>query len=192
MADTNHGRESPKSLEKGGFLSTMSRRDKFIFFIFGFFAGILLTNATSAFVFQTAVVPVFSPEDGAEIIHFIDEAESTIDIQMFAFTSHDVVEALERANERGVKVRVILERDVNDNADTLSELAAEGLLVRYAGGDFRRTHSKFIIRDEREVLVGSHNFSNSALFHNREASVIISGPAVQEFIEIFEHDWNLA
>jgi len=50
-------------------------------------------------------------------------------------------------------------------------------------------HSKFTIRDGKEVLVGSHNFSYSALNKNREASVIISGNAVQEFMDIFEEDW---
>jgi len=156
---------------------------------------LLIYYSAFAFIFPVSVVPVFSPDDGARILHFIDGAESTLDIEMYVFSSRDVVEALEEAKDRGVNVRIILEKNTisNDNADIFSELAAKGFLVRYASEDFKLTHSKFIIRDGKEVLVGSHNFSNSALFHNREASIITNhAPAVQEFIEIFEHDWNLS
>ncbi len=140
-------------------------------------------------IFLAPVIPVFSPEEGNEIIGFIDGAQETLDIEVYLFTSYDVRDAVIRAHERGVRVRVLLEAEPMNNAndEMYSRLAAEGISVKFYSGTLM--HSKFMIRDGKEVLVGSHNFSYSALNKNREASVIFSGSAVQEFINVFEEDW---
>lgn len=154
----------------------------------------MLSYLVSSFLFPVLITPVFSPEQGYKVIDFIDQAEESLDIEVYVFTSEEVIDALERAKDRGVTVRIILEKRVigGKNCATYSELAARGFLVKYASYDYALTHSKFIIRDKKEVLIGSHNFSDSALFKNREASVIIKhNPTVQKFIEIFETDWNL-
>ena len=164
-------------------------RDRILFFVFGFALAAILMVVIGHFFLTPIIIPVFSPNDGNEIIEFIDGAEETLDIEVYLFTSYDVRDALVRAHERGVKIRILLEGEPMNNAndDTYVALAGEGISVKYYSGE--RMHSKFIIRDGKEVLVGSHNFSYSALNKNREASVIISGSAVQEFIDIFEEDW---
>ena len=74
--------------------------------------------------------------------------------------------------------------------DVFNELKINGIDVKWASQDYRLTHAKFIIVDDKAVLVGSHNFSNSAMRENREASVIIRAEKiVNEFKEIFEEDW---
>ncbi len=164
-------------------------------FAAGLALGILLTLILHPVLFAPAIISVFSPEDGHEVIGLIDSAEETIDIEMYVFTSRDVVEALERAKSRGVDIRIIIERSTisGSNADIYQELAAKGLNVRYASKSYKLTHSKFMIIDRKDVLVGSHNFSNSALYKNREASVIITDAGtVAEFLSAFETDWALA
>lgn len=138
---------------------------------------------------------VFSPDEGQKIIDYVRSAEESIDIEVYVFTSRDIVDELERARIRGVKVRIILERDVvgNDNDEIFAELRSKGFDVRFASGSFQLTHSKFIIIDGKSVLVGSHNLSNSALFKNREASVIIrDAGTASEFGEVFESDWRIS
>jgi len=164
-------------------------RDRILFFVFGFALAVVMMMIIGHFFLVPVVMPVFSPQDGNEIIEFMDGAEESLDIEVYLFTSYDVRDAVIRANERGVRIRVLMEGEPMNNAndDMYIALAGEGISVKYYGGE--RMHSKFIIRDGREVLVGSHNFSYSALNKNREASVIISGNAVQEFIDIFEEDW---
>lgn len=164
-------------------------RDKVVFFVLGFISGSALLLAAGHFFLVPVTQPVFSPQQGNDIIDFIDDADETLDIEVYLFTSYDARDALIRAHERGVKVRLLLEGEPMNNANDEMYLAlvAEGISVKYYGGE--RMHSKFIIRDGKEVLVGSHNFSYSALNKNREASVIISGNAVQEFIDVFEEDW---
>ena len=81
---------------------------------------------------------------------------------------------------------------VKHHSVTIKELQRAGIPIRWASGQYALTHAKFIIVDGQRVLVGSHNFSNSALFRNREASVIVSGPVVDEFRRVFDKDWTLA
>lgn len=167
----------------------MEKRDGIVFFVFGFVSAFVLFLILNHFLFASMIIPVFSPQDGNEIIGFIDDAEESLDIEVYLFTSYDVYNAVVRAQERGVKIRILLEPDPMNNANDAMylKLADEGISVKFYSGELM--HSKFIIRDGKEVLVGSHNFSYSALNKNREASVIISGSAVQEFIDIFEEDW---
>jgi phosphatidylserine/phosphatidylglycerophosphate/cardiolipin synthase-like enzyme len=158
--------------------------------IMGLLAGIVLYHLASVFFFAPVIVPVFSPYEGHEILELIDGAKSKIDIEMYAFTSRDVVEALERAKMRGVEIRIIIE---TINRDMHDELLSKGFNVRYATKAYKTTHSKIMIVDGKRLLVGSHNFSNSALYKNREASVIIADAAtVKEFTAEYETDWALA
>jgi phosphatidylserine/phosphatidylglycerophosphate/cardiolipin synthase-like enzyme len=164
-------------------------------FAAGLVFGIVLGLVVPGFVFEPEISTVFSPEDGDEIIGFIDSADDTIDIEVYVFTSREVVDALERAKARGVEIRIIIERNVvgDDNEEIFRELSSKGFKVRYASKAYKLTHSKFILIDGKAVLVGSHNLSNSAMYKNREASVIIRDmDTVREFMGIFETDWALA
>ncbi|NYZ73685.1 DUF1669 domain-containing protein [Candidatus Micrarchaeota archaeon] len=164
-------------------------------FVLGVLFGIVICFLAGTFVLTPTIMPVFSPEGGHEIISLIDSAQKTLDIEMYVFTSRDVVEALERAKARGVDVRVIIERNVisGGNDAMYQELAAKGFNIRYASRIYALTHSKFMIIDGGAVLVGSHNFSNSALYENREASVIIrSADIARQFADVFATDWAIA
>jgi phosphatidylserine/phosphatidylglycerophosphate/cardiolipin synthase-like enzyme len=159
------------------------------------FASGLLIGLLIYHLLFAPVETVFSPDEGHEIIELFDSAEKSIDIEMYVFTSRDVVESLERAKSRGVKIRIIIERSTisGSNNQIYQELAAKGFNVRYASDDYKLTHSKFSIIDGKAVLVGSHNFSNSALYKNREASVILHDmETINEFMSIFETDWAIA
>ena len=165
------------------------------YFLIGIIAGLALYHVFSPLVFPVAISSVFSPDNGDDIIILIDNAETSIDIEMYVFTSRDVIEALERAKNRGVKIRIIIERNTigGSNAETYQELASKGFNIRYASRSYKLTHSKFMIVDGTAVLVGSHNFSNSAIYKNREASVILrESTTVDEFSRAFEKDWMMA
>ncbi len=161
----------------------------------GLVLGILAYHTFSILLFPPVVLPIFSPDNGHSIIDYIDSAKTSIDIEMYLFTSKDALAALERAKFRGVTIRVILEKNViaNDNQDIFNAIASDGISVRYASTNYALTHSKFIIVDGHRVLVGSHNLSNAALNKNREASVIITDLlTVAEFQSVFEKDWLIS
>ena len=135
---------------------------------------------------------VFSPGAQDDVISIIRAAQKTIDIEVYTFTSEDIIRELSEAEKRGVQVRVIMEPRVDDDRQPktfalLQELGAE---ARWASLTFKLTHSKFIIIDGKRALVGSINFSQSALTANREAAVEIEGEKVRELAAVFEEDWQ--
>lgn len=148
----------------------------------------------SAASFASAPVTIsalFSPDAEDDVLTLINSATKSIDIEIYTFSSDEVVAALINAKNRGVKVRVIIEKRIagKQNEETFAALSGAGIEVRWASKDFTLTHSKFTIFDGVKVLVGSHNLSKNALRKNREASVIFTGPEVAEFARIFEEDW---
>ncbi len=147
----------------------------------------------SFFTYPCSVEPVFSPNAEPEVLSFISSASGTLDVEMYVFTYDKVAEALANASRRGVKVRVILEKRLGDNSANqrnFDYLRANGVDVRWASFSYKLTHSKFLVADRKRVLVGSINFSNSALNSNREAAVIFECPSVEDFVRAFETDWE--
>jgi phosphatidylserine/phosphatidylglycerophosphate/cardiolipin synthase-like enzyme len=89
-----------------------------------------------------------------------------------------VAAELVRARQRGVAVKVILE---GGKSLAKENLAAAGVLLRGGvsvlfPGRQRVTHLKAVVIDERYVLLGSHNLTESALAHNNELSLLLDSP----------------
>lgn len=137
---------------------------------------------------------VLSPGAEGEVVSFIRSARRTIDVEMYVFTSEDIVRELGDAAKRGVRVRVILEPRVSDSRKqkVFDELSALGAEVRWASLEYKLTHAKMLIADGKRALLGSINFSESALNYNREADAIIEGEGVAELQDAFNQDWMKA
>ena len=140
------------------------------------------------------VALLFSPGAEGEVVSFIRSAQKSVDIEMYVFTSDVVARELGDAVKRGVRVRVIMEPRVTDSRkqkmfDTLSALGVE---MRWASFSYKLTHSKFVVVDGNRALVGSINFSESALNYNRETAVEVEGAKVAELSSAFDEDWELA
>jgi phosphatidylserine/phosphatidylglycerophosphate/cardiolipin synthase-like enzyme len=138
---------------------------------------------------------VFSPNAGEEILGLIRSANESIDVEMYLFSYRPLADELVKASERGVKVRVILEPRLTDspNLETMKYLREKGITARWASLTYKLTHAKAMIIDKKKVLVGSTNWSASALGKNREYSVTIEdNNVVDEFVRAFEGDWEKA
>ncbi len=173
---------------------SLTTRD-LLLLILGFASGILVYSVVSTVFFTPIITPIFSPDNSYEIISAINNAKESIDIEVYVFASEEILDALKKAHERGIKIRVIIEKRVisGNNAEIFNALNAAGIDVRWASNKFALTHSKFVIIDGKKVIVGSHNFSNHAFYLNREASLLIEkSVAVEEFKKIFEEDWKIA
>ncbi|MFH2106893.1 MAG: phospholipase D-like domain-containing protein [Candidatus Micrarchaeota archaeon] len=172
----------------------IEKDNRLIFLVLGILIGFLAYHSVSSF-FPTSVVAVFSPGAQQTIVDLIDSAGQSAYVEMYVFSSDELISSLVSAKKRGVDVRVIMEKHVmsEENTRTFERLKSAGIEVRWASESFKLTHSKFIIIDKKTVLVGSHNWSRSALNFNREASVIISNlPLVSEFLKVFDSDWEIA
>ncbi len=109
-----------------------------------------------------------------------------------------VIEAIEAAAERGVRVRFLAsERFRETYPETLGRLAErDGIEVRFLDLGERTggvQHGKMMLADGREAYVGSANFDWRALEHIQELGVHVRSEAVvRAFERIFEIDWALA
>jgi phosphatidylserine/phosphatidylglycerophosphate/cardiolipin synthase-like enzyme len=121
------------------------------------------------------------------LLKAIDEAREEIFISMFSFrvgiheTSYPdrILAKLFSAVKRGVKVKVILEDTGNLNDDlSVQNRKAKKLLeergaVVYMDSPKKMTHTKLIVIDQRVVILGSHNLTQSALKYNNEISLLM-------------------
>ncbi len=109
-----------------------------------------------------------------------------------------IIEAIESAAERGVRVRFLTEEKFYKTyPETLDRLAVHrGIEVRgyptaqLSGGVM---HAKYFIVDGKEAYLGSQNFDWRSLDHIQElgARVRVQG-VVDAFCDLFETDWALA
>jgi len=125
------------------------------------------------------------------ILRLIYEADKTIDIQMYILSDQDVIEALERAEDRGVEVRVILDPGRRYNLKCIDELRREGVEIKwYPINKPALMHRKLAIFDREKILLGSANWSGNGLTNNKEIDVLIDdSPTVKKIAEIFSNDW---
>src|SRR4051812_36981078 len=63
-------------------------------------------------VVDNDIAVFFSPKGGCTdaVVQAVDSARRTLDVQAYRFTSGEIHQAIVRAHERGVKVRVVLDK----------------------------------------------------------------------------------
>lgn len=151
---------------------------------------------------QAATSALNSPEDGRvklledreyfpAFMKAIDSAKSEIVMSFFLFKTNGyskgytdrILAQIVRAAKRGVRVRIILEKDDGprdsqadkSNRETAARLKKRGIDVRF-DSPRTTTHTKVAVIDKRYIFLGSHNLTNSALKYNHELSVFIDSP----------------
>ena len=98
----------------------------------------------------------FSLVDDPEqaIIQELDKAEKSIDIAMYYFTDRDLANAVIDGHNRGVRVRIYLNKDQREAKYSKScYLAKYGISIRYSSNPYYM-HHKFAVIDEEVVATG--------------------------------------
>jgi len=122
-----------------------------------------------------------------EIIKNINQAEAFINIAMYIFTDREIALPLVKARERGVKVRVYLDKEQVEYQYSQSRfLVQKGIKVRISSNNYTM-HHKFAIIDNRILLIGSYNWTFSANNRNDENLMVVDDP---EIIEIFQNQFE--
>jgi len=126
------------------------------------------------------------------LLKSIDEAQNEIMMSVFSFKAGEhqnsypdrIAGHLAKAVKRGVKVTVVLEttRDKSDelnmqNRKTGRLLEERGVKVFFDSPQ-KTTHTKLTVIDQTLVLLGSHNFTQSALKYNNEMSLLLKNPGL--------------
>lgn len=136
----------------------------------------------------------FLPQDKAitrRVIPLVNSAKKSIYIPAFLITHKELTTALINSHKRGVNVKIILDAtNTSVRHSTIKELKKAGIPVKienYAG----KLHSKVIIIDEKYVITGSTNFSNSGENKNDENMLIIENPKIAKFYsDYFKYLWK--
>jgi phosphatidylserine/phosphatidylglycerophosphate/cardiolipin synthase-like enzyme len=141
------------------------------------------------------------PEDPASASHrggpdeylasAINAARSSVDVAVYDFSSWKLRDALIRAHDRGLLVRMVTESDNLDQPE-IEELRQAGIEVL---GDRREglMHNKFAVIDRYEVWTGSTNFNIGSFYQNdnnliRIRSSRLAEDYTVEFEEMFLDD----
>lgn len=140
---------------------------------------LFISNSTFA---KTEVL--FSPRGSIKdtIIKTINSSEETIDITAFTFTAGDIAEALFNAKERGIKIRIIIDRRQDQRHYQVIEfLKEEGFELQFLKGNIGGSmNNTFAIFDGKLLVTGSYNWTEYAEKFNYENALFIDEPDVIE------------
>ncbi len=166
------------------------------------FLGLLIGMIFSSPLFAAEKKAALSGDSGCSVVLLknqeylpaltaaIDEAKSEIIMSFFLFKAgvhknsfpYRVLSHLRQAAQRGVRVIVILEnsggndRNLDDENRRTKQLLEEKGVQVYFDSPRKTTHTKLVVIDQRLVLLGSHNLTQSALKYNNEISLLIDRP----------------
>jgi cardiolipin synthase len=138
---------------------------------------------------------VASTLPGADIrplaLHLVDSARSSLDLELYVLTDTGIVRAVERAHERGVHVRLLLDPSERPSDGPAAELAAAGVDVRLYRSSGEKLHAKMGVADGHDVLFGSANWTSGGFERNHELDVEMpDAPAVAaQLAAMVDADW---
>jgi phosphatidylserine/phosphatidylglycerophosphate/cardiolipin synthase-like enzyme len=152
-------------------------------------------QATSIHAYFTDPSISGQPSPGRMIINAlmvdINNAVDSIDVAMYNFTLKDVSEALIKASQRGVAVRIVVDSDALQKLD-LNRMKQVGI---YAMGDRRESlmHNKYVIIDGHILWMGSLNLTASGSDNDENVlarinSADLAGNYVNKFNQMASED----
>lgn len=143
----------------------------------------------------TPIVVLFAPEDNPVqyIVQYLQSARHSIRFMAFSYTQPDMGNAMLERIQSGVTVMGVFETVGSDGE--FSEMVP----LHCAGASVRRDgnpgfmHHKVIILDDRIVITGSLNFSDSANSRNNENVIIIDNAEIaKRYLAEFQRVWEKA
>lgn len=135
----------------------------------------------------------FSPRGGCEakVVELMTTATQSVDVAIYSLNNRAILEALNNAHKRAVKIRVLLDRvQASGNREETLALKKAGIDVRIHSKN-KIQHNKVGIFDGRKILTGSFNWTFSAETANEENCLVTDDQrVVKAYITRFnDHLW---
>jgi len=145
----------------------------------------------------TEVVFTRSKSIAAAIEQLIRSTRSSFNGALYRFNSQRLARALDEAHQRGVQVRLVIDRNKYEESPATRQLLASHhfpFRVTYGrDGAGSKMHHKFALLDEGVVLTGSYNWTFASEEENFENVLIVREPRlVAVYHEEFETLWENA
>ncbi|MDE2491450.1 MAG: hypothetical protein KGM24_11410, partial [Elusimicrobia bacterium] len=141
----------------------------------------------------------YTPQGTAALIAAaIDASKEGVDLANFSFTNDQIIAALKRAKDRGLKVRLIFDRSQYGFLKEMQDMATMGFDVRLSAGirgpgQRGVMHNKFGVFDGRLVETGSFNWTMNGELHNYENAAYLDAPDdVAGYAAYFDRIWAQA
>jgi cardiolipin synthase A/B len=137
---------------------------------------------------------VFPDDDEQLLIDRIDAASQRVYVKFYLLTDPRIFDALTRADQRGVEVRVLIEANpfgaANTASSAIDKLKRAGIDYKTANPVFRLTHEKSYVIDNTAVILTA-NATRSSFTRNREFGVVHALESdIEEIVRAFEADWR--
>ncbi|KYP00950.1 phospholipase [Yersinia pestis] len=119
----------------------------------------------------------FSPSHTAleNVLSVVNNAQSSLDVEAYTFTSKQISTAIVSAQKRGVNVRVVADAKANRlNYSAIHYLAQQHVPVRL-NNNYSIHHNKVMIADGDTIQTGSMNYTTNGDTHNAENVLVIRG-----------------
>lgn len=140
---------------------------------------------------ETLFSPGVSIKEG--ILKEMESTTSTLDLAIHEMTSLDLAQALVKAKQRGIKVRVIADsKQANIRTSRITYLIHQRILVKVLGGKEKGVmNHRFVIMDGKRVLTCSFDWSEASLKWNYENMLMIQeSEVVSAYQKEFEKLWR--
>lgn len=127
--------------------------------------------------------PCFTPGQDCtlEIVRAVDDAKSQVLVQAYGFTSAPILEAVVRAKEKGLDVRIILDKINEQKRYTAATFLKNHGIDALIDDRVAIAHNKVIVIDRRSTITGSFNFTTAAQRRNAEnVLLILDDPDIAE------------
>lgn len=128
------------------------------------------------------------------IEQLLQEARATVDAAMYRITNPRLARALGQARSRGLRVRLLVDRNKYQETAVTRELLAEypipfrAIYGRREKGS--KLHHKFVLLDRHIVLTGSYNWTIESEEQNYDHLLIIRDTAlVLAYQQEFDRLW---
>ena len=136
----------------------------------------------------------FSLYDDPEsiIIKNIDNANEFINIAMYAFTDREIAQAILIAKDRGVDIKIYLDRSQVNAKYSKSRYFINNVIknIRISSNNYIM-HNKFAVIDNEMVITGSYNWTASAGERNDENLLVIDDKnIIKKYQNQFNNLWN--
>lgn len=133
-------------------------------------------EAENISVGDSIVSALFCPIDDCvtPYVNLIDSAEERVDFAIYAFTHSEIIDAIRRAEARGVTIRGAVDR----RGLTPSSIEWENIPGVKISSFNRRLHTKLLVVDSEVSITGSLNPSLRGTTQNDEVVLIIQNPSL--------------
>ena len=161
----------------------------------GLFLLLFLIGALQESPAIAEIETLFSPEVSIKksILKEMESTTSVLDLAIHEITSLDMAQALAKAKQRGVRVRVIADsKQANIRTSKITYLIQQGILVKVLGGKEKEVmNHRFAILDGKRVLTGSFDWSEASLKWNYENILILhESEGVATYQKEFDRLWR--